>query len=89
LIHAAGESAGGPLPADTHAIALACRDEAHLLLWEERLREAGLPFLTIREPDAPYLGAATAIGLKPMPRTDNLRRLLGKLPLYGGPSCST
>ncbi len=81
MIHAAGESSPGNLPDDTRAIALACRDEPHLLEFEARLREAGIPFLTIREPDAPFCGAATAIGIRPMPRTKTLRKLLGKLPL--------
>lgn len=80
-IHAAGESSPGNLPADTRAVALAARDEAHLLEIEAALTAAGMCFSAIREPDPPWSGALMAIGISPQPRTTTLRQLLGKLPL--------
>jgi hypothetical protein len=79
-IHAAGESSPGNLPDDTRAIALACKDEAELLVYEQKLIAAGIPHKTIREPDAPYFGAAMTIGIFPRPRAE-LRPLLSNLPL--------
>lgn len=80
-IHAAGESSPGNLPGDTRAIALSVVSEDQLLDLEARLLAAGIQHHCIREPDAPYLGAAMAIGLTPQPRTPQIKRLLGKLPL--------
>lgn len=79
-IHAAGESSPGNLPQNTHAVALAARDETHLLELEGTLLAAGIPHHSIREPDAPYLGAIMSIGIPPMDRTP-LRRYLSGLPL--------
>lgn len=79
-IHAAGESSPGDLPPDTHAVALQVPDEAALLAVHEILTGAAVSHRLIREPDAPYLGAAMAIGLPPQSR-ENLRPLLGKLAL--------
>lgn len=81
VVHAAGESSPGSLPEDTHAVALHARDEAQLQKIELSLLEAGISFRAIREPDAPWSGALMAIGLSPIPRTPQLRQLLGKLPL--------
>jgi peptidyl-tRNA hydrolase len=81
-VHAAGESAQNvTLPPNTHAVVLACPDEASLLAAEEKLLRNGIEFVSIREPDAPYLGQITAIGIKPQPRK-KLRKLLSYLPLY-------
>lgn len=65
LIHAAGESAGGDLPNNTNAVALAAKDEAHLEFIEAKLRRFSIPHTAIREPDAPWNGALMAIGLAP------------------------
>ncbi len=80
LVHAAGESSPGALPPDTHAVVLQVADEAELLLVHQRLVDAGIAHVLVREPDAPYLGAAMAIGVPPQPR-DNLRPHLKKLAL--------
>jgi len=45
-----------------------------------RLLDAGISCVLIHEPDAPFLGAATAIGCFPIPR-QKIRRLLSGLPL--------
>lgn len=59
---------------------LAARDEAELLAVADRLREAGIRAVTFREPDAPYHGAATALGVIPGPRAP-VRKLLSGLKL--------
>ena len=81
LIHAAGESSG-QVPEGTYAVALAARNEGHLSLLEQKLKDAGLPHHAVREPDAPWNGALMAIGLAPtidrssvLPITKRLRLL--------------
>jgi len=81
LIHAAGESSPGNLPPETHAIALEAADEAALLKLESRLQQAGIPHTSIRELDAPYLGALMAIGLPPQPRSRLIRKYLSQYKL--------
>lgn len=84
-VHAAGESAAGrEVPADTHAVVLAARDEAELLAVSAGLEAAGFWHALVREPDEPYSGAATAIGIPPQERAP-LRRLLRRLKKAGGP----
>jgi hypothetical protein len=78
-IHAAGESSPGNLPNNTHAVALAVKDEAALLALEECLKAAGVPHVAIREPDPPWNGALMAIGFPPQDRAA-LRRFLSSLP---------
>lgn len=82
LVHAAGESArqAPELPSDTHAVALAARDEADLLALEAQLVAAGIPHRAIREPD--MAGALTAIGIAPCQRA-LVKRLVKKFPLVG------
>lgn len=80
LIHAAGESGAGQR--GLYAVALVVRDEAALLLVEDRLRFHEVPHRAIREPDPPWCGQLMAIGVVPMVRDDrDLRRVLQRLPL--------
>lgn len=84
VTHAAGESAvGHELPLDTHAVVLAAASEDELLAVSAVLTQAGIAHVTIREPDPPYLGAATALGIPPQERAP-LRRLLRHLKRAGG-----
>jgi len=76
MIHAAGES--GPVPRGTHAVALAAKNEQHLLRIEEALRYANVQHKAIREPDPPWNGALMAIGLHP---TEEPPRFLKRLTL--------
>jgi hypothetical protein len=70
------------LPDHTFAITLGARDEEHLLEIERKLERAGIPYRPIREPDAPYLNAMTAIGIFPFEDREMARRsILGKLRL--------
>jgi hypothetical protein len=80
LIHAAGESSPGNIPAHTFAIALHARDEKHLqdIAWS--LAVAGIKHNIIMETDPPYGGAAMSIGIPPMDRAV-LKPILSSLPL--------
>jgi hypothetical protein len=83
ITHAAGESSPGNLPSNTHAVVLYALDEQELLRLGENLQKEGFNFCLIREPDAPYNGAATAIGIKPQMRTKALRKITSNLKLAG------
>lgn len=78
LIHAAGES--GPVPEHTHAVALHCRDEAHLREVWARLQGAGVKHTAILECDGEHAGELMALGCAPAPRKE-VRKLLSSLPL--------
>lgn len=67
-------------PENTHAVVLGVPDEQALLAVAARLAAAGLSFVLVREPDPPFNGAATAIGVCPGPRSP-VRKLLSGLPL--------
>lgn len=90
VVHAAGESAAplGKLDPGTNAVVLAVPDESTLAALGARLAAAGVWHAAIYEPDAPWLGALTAIGLAPQADRAALRPLLSSLPLLGkeGPS---
>ncbi len=83
VVHAAGESSPGDLDTGTSAVVLAAPDEACLLAIERRLGQAGIAHVAIREPDAPWSGALTAIGVVPVQDRVPARRVLSSLPLLG------
>jgi hypothetical protein len=74
-VHAAGESVAGPVPPGTHAVVLAAKDEAELHCLSTRLSAADVPHVLITEPDPPFNGQATALGIQPMER-ERLRPFL-------------
>jgi peptidyl-tRNA hydrolase len=78
-IHAAGESSPGPIPKNTVALALAAKDQVHLLAIAAKLTKAGIPFSLISECD----GEAMAIGINPMRDRKKLRKVTSSLPLAG------
>jgi hypothetical protein len=80
IAHAAGESAPGNLPAGTYAVVLAVEGERALVQAADRLRLAGVAFVSIFEPDAPYNGALMALGLVPG-RKEGIRKHVSSLPL--------
>lgn len=87
LGHAAGYSAsmwtlknGQVLPEHTHCIVLGVKDEDHLLEIADTLGFAKVPFKLIEEPDAPFNGEFTAIGVLPDLRK-NLSSYLSRLPV--------
>lgn len=83
--HAAGESGsllGAPVPEGTYAYALSVPSEGALLDVSRRLTAAGIAHVVIREPDAPYLGQATAIGIVPTRRKKAVDKITSSLPRY-------
>ena len=70
----------------TNAVVLDARSEAGLAEIERKFVLAGIAHVAIREPDAPYNGALTAIGLVPLEDRALVRKLLSSLPLYGKPA---
>ncbi len=82
IVHAAGESSPGNLPPHTNAVVLAVADEGELLAVARRLVEAGIAHVAVREPDPPYGGALTAIGLAPVADRRLVKGVLSRLRLY-------
>ncbi len=82
-VHAAGESSPGNLPHSTNAVVLAVPDETTLREYHARLERAGVAHVLVCEPDAPWNGQATAIGLAPVADRRPLRAVLSSLPLLG------
>lgn len=80
LVHAAGESSPGDLPEGTNAVVLAVPNEAALHAVAARLRSAGVDFVAIHEPDPPWNGQLTALGLRPT-RKEAVQKQLSSLPL--------
>lgn len=65
-LHAATESLRRlPVDTDTHAAILVAETSADLERLSETLRGAGIHHALILEPDAPYHGAAVALGVEP------------------------
>lgn len=83
VVHAAGESSPGNLPHATNAVVLSVPDESTLREYCARLERAGVAHVPIHEPDAPWLGQMTAIGIAPVADRRALRPLLSSLPLLG------
>ena len=82
VVHAAGESSPGNLPPHTNAIVLAVADEEELLAVALQLVREGIAHVAVREPDPPYHGALTAIGLAPVADRKAVKRVLSRLRLY-------
>jgi hypothetical protein len=80
VTHAAGESSPGGLPSGTNAVVCMVPNEGALKALAARLQLAGVPFVRIEEPDAPYNGALMALGVVP-DRKEVLKRRLSSLPL--------
>ncbi len=85
IVHAAGESSPGNVPAGTFAVVLSVSDGSALMQLADRLRLAGASFTCIFETDAPWSGQLMAIGMRPA-RRSTLRKLFSSLPLYRGPA---
>jgi hypothetical protein len=65
--HAAGESIRPDATANdqTHVVALEAKTSDDLVALSAALAEAAIHHALIREPDPPYNGAATAVGIAP------------------------
>lgn len=81
IIHAAGESCTGSIPAGTHAVALHVRDEEQLYRMKSSLWDEEVPHVMIRENEGPFAGQAMAIGVFPTVDRDPIRRVTSSLPL--------
>jgi hypothetical protein len=65
--HAAGEAIRkAPVSSDTRVVALVAEKSEDLEQLSQSLTAAGIHSVLIREPDAPYYGAATALGSEPL-----------------------
>jgi hypothetical protein len=82
IIHAAGESAllADEIPPGTHAVALTADSEAALAEVGRALDSENIPHTKVFEDTAPFHGQLMGIGVAPLPRTSNLKRVLGRLP---------
>ena len=80
IVHAAGESSPGALPASTFAVCLTVPTERELVKLADDLRRVGVAFVLVFESDSPDDGAAMSIGVVPR-RKGELRRHLSALPL--------
>ncbi len=83
IVHAAGESVSKNLPPNTNAVVLSVDSEAELLAVAKQLQLAGVPHVSIHEPDPPYNGAFTAIGIVPVKDRSMVKKILSRLPLFG------
>lgn len=65
--HAAGESIRmAPVSDQTRVVALVAEKSEDLERLHEQLSAAGIHHVIVHEPDEPYFGAATAVGIEPM-----------------------
>lgn len=80
IVHSAGESSPGNLHSGTHAICLTVPNEEELRKVADKLGEAGVPFVSIIEVDAPFTDQLMAIGCVPAGK-EALKRCLSALPL--------
>lgn len=79
--HAAGESAGGPLPEGTIVVALAVPTEDTLRQVAEALGKESLTYKLIVENEGPFANQACAIGVTPTHDRRAVRKATSKLPL--------
>ncbi len=69
------------MPEGTFAVVLSVDSEQQLVRLSHDLRIARVPHVLVREPDAPWCGAAMTIGVAPDARS-KLRPHLKRLRLY-------
>lgn len=82
VAHAAAESAKlGDLPEGTCVVVLQAFNDPDMIELKYQLGAAGIEFVVIQEPDEPYCGEMTAIGVKPQPRTKKLKKLFQQFKL--------
>jgi len=67
--HAATQSLQNvPVDERLHVVILVCESSAELEQLGSDLKLVGIPHSVVHEPDEPYNGAATAVGIAPMDR---------------------
>jgi hypothetical protein len=74
LAHAAGQSGSGHF-----CIVLAAKSESHLLKIEKQLQFSNIEHCAIREPDPPFFGSITAIGIFPITDRKTVSHITKKL----------
>lgn len=79
-VHAAGESAGGPLPDGTIAVALSAPSEAAIRKLAQDFARQAIAHRLIVEDAGPWAGQAMAIGVTPTCDRKTIRRLTSRLP---------
>lgn len=79
--HAAGESAGFPLPDGTIVVALGVPDEGALKRVARALGEHSLTHKLIVENEGPWAGQAMALGVTPTTDRAAVRKVTSHLPL--------
>jgi hypothetical protein len=65
----------------TNAVVLDARSEPGLAVVARKLAIAGIPHVVIHEPDEPYCGAMTAIGVVPLKDRSAIKKIVSSLPL--------
>jgi hypothetical protein len=82
--HAAGESClAGAAPSDTRVVALVADKSDELVALSKALHaaEPPIPHVLIVEPDPPYQGAATALGIMPTRDRERVRAFVAHFPI--------
>lgn len=65
----------------THVVVLEAATSQDLERLAEELTVASVPHVIIHEPDAPYDGAATAVGIAPTYRRELIKPFVAKFPV--------
>lgn len=79
--HAAGESAGGPLPEGTIMVVLEVPTEDTLLAVARALGKQSLTYKLVVENEGPWANQAMAIGVTPTTDRKAIRKATSRLPL--------
>lgn len=80
--HAAAESVQvAPISKETYVCVLEAKTSEDLERLAEKLTAAGVHHALIREPDEPYFGAATAVGIAPQER-GNVRAFVAEFKVF-------
>lgn len=84
IVHAAGESVTTEVNPGTNAIVLEVPNERELRLLAHKLSKSGIPHVVVYEPDPPWDGQMTAIGITPVNDRTEIKKFVRKLSLLGG-----
>ncbi len=74
-VHAAGESAGGPVHSGTYAVALSAKSEQDLCSLADHLEARDVPVHRVVEAHGAYADQLMAIGISPGPKSQRGRHL--------------
>lgn len=88
IVHAAGESVVSEVRPGTNAIVLEVDNERLLRELARKLSRSGIPHIVVYEPDPPWDGQMTAIGITPVTDRSIVKQFVKKLSLLGAGGCS-